>query len=380
MQNGKQKDFSWKIGDQITFEVESGLFEGTFTSEIVGINPRQGIIQIKFPKLEGKLVLIPVGTAALVKTDNPQENEERYTVIDRTGGETRCLVLKKCTKEVNQLIHINPPQDIKLVSVCSGKGGVGKTTFAINLAFSLADLGHRVCILDAAFGTGNIDVLLDIAPRFHIGHVISGKCGLMDIVTEVKQNLHILPGCSGVQPLTQLSYYEYNLLAFELEQIFPYFDVIIIDTSPGIAAGTTNFILAAQGGYLITTPEPHAITDTYALLKTLVSSHPKALKLSLVVNRVLFRSEAENTAEKLQFAARRFLDFELDCAGFIFEDPRIRYANVKQKAIVELEPASQTSQNFRAIAKQFAPQPPASDESRSQGGLIAKIKSFGKRA
>src|SRR5690606_2991550 len=168
MQNGKQKDFSWKIGDQITFEVESGLFEGTFTSEIVGINPRQGIIQIKFPKLEGKLVLIPVGTAALVKTDNPQENEERYTVIDRTGGETRCLVLKKCTKEVNQLIHINPPQDTKLVSVCSGKGGVGKTTFAINLAFSLADLGHRVCILDAAFGTGNIDVLLDIAPRFHI--------------------------------------------------------------------------------------------------------------------------------------------------------------------------------------------------------------------
>ncbi|MFB5065966.1 MAG: AAA family ATPase [Candidatus Wallacebacter cryptica] len=380
MSSGIKQDFNWKIGDQITFVVESGLFEGTFTSEVVGINPRYGIIQIRFPKLDGKLVLIPVGTAVIVKAEPPKNHDEKFMVIDRTGGETRCLVLKKSTGVANRLVNLKQPQDTRVLSVCSGKGGVGKTTFAVNLAFAIAELGERVCILDAALGTGNVDVLLDIAPRYHIGHVLSGKCGFLDIIAEVKPNLHILPGCSGVQPLTELSNYQYNLLADELEQVFPYFDYIIIDTSPGIAAVTTNFISAAKGGFLITTPEPHAITDTYALLKTLVNVEASSLNLNLVVNRVQYREEAENTVGKLRFAAKKFLDFELGYAGFVFEDQRVREANMKQKAVIDYDQSASSILNYREIARYIFSESPQAGDEKTQGGLIARIKNIGRRA
>lgn len=379
MFSGKEKSCNWKIGDQVTFAVESGLFEGVFTSEIIGINPRQGLIQIKFPMVEGRLVLLPVGTTVTVKQEGETERENRFLVIERVGGENRSLVLKHTDFEINRLIQITPPRQGQLVCVCSGKGGVGKTTLAVNLAFILAERGYKACIFDAALGTANVDVLLDLAPRYHLGHVITGKCGVMDIITEVRPKVHVVPGCSGVQLLTELTVYEYNLLAAELQELFNYFDVIIVDTSAGITVGTTNFILAAQEGYLVTTPEPHAITDTYALLKALVMHKARPVNLELVVNRVYYRSEAENTAEKLQFAAKKFLNFELGYAGFIFDDMRVREAHMQQKPVVEYEPSAQASQGVRSIVDRFC-QKYDPEKEKGQSGLLEKIKQIGKRA
>jgi len=379
MFSGKEKSCNWKIGDQVTFAVESGLFEGVFTSEIIGINPRQGLIQIKFPMVEGRLVLLPVGTTVTVKQEGETERENRFLVIERVGGENRSLVLKHTDFEINRLIQITPPRQGQLVCVCSGKGGVGKTTLAVNLAFILAERGYKACIFDAALGTANVDVLLDLAPRYHLGHVITGKCGVMDIITEVRPKVHVVPGCSGVQLLTELTVYEYNLLAAELQELFNYFDVIIVDTSAGITVGTTSFILAAQEGYLVTTPEPHAITDTYALLKALVMHKARPVNLELVVNRVYYRSEAENTAEKLQFAAKKFLNFELGYAGFIFDDMRVREAHMQQKPVVEYEPSAQASQGVRSIVDRFC-QKYDPEKEKGQSGLLEKIKQIGKRA
>lgn len=379
MFSGKEKSCNWKIGDQVTFAVESGLFEGVFTSEIIGINPRQGLIQIKFPMVEGRLVLLPVGTTVTVKQEGETERENRFLVIERVGGENRSLVLKHTDFEINRLIQITPPRQGQLVCVCSGKGGVGKTTLAVNLAFILAERGYKACIFDAALGTANVDVLLDLAPRYHLGHVITGKCGVMDIITEVRPKVHVVPGCSGVQLLTELTVYEYNLLAAELQELFNYFDVIIVDTSAGITVGTTNFILAAQEGYLVTTPEPHAITDTYALLKALVMHKARPVNLELVVNRVYYRSEAENTAEKLQFATKKFLNFELGYAGFIFDDMRVREAHMQQKPVVEYEPSAQASQGVRSIVDRFC-QKYDPEKEKGQSGLLEKIKQIGKRA
>ena len=378
MFGGNENSSTWKIGSQIKFTVESGLFQGVFTSEVIGINSRQGLIRIKFPMSEGKLVLLPVGTTVTVGHEALPEQDNKYIIIERAGGENRSLVLKHMDFEVNRLVCIDPPRDRQLISVCSGKGGGGKTTLAINLAYALAELDYKTCIFDAALGTANVDVLLDLAPRYHLGHVITGKCGVMDILTEVQPRVHVVPGCSGVQPLTQLTIYEYNLLARELQELFRYFDVVIVDTSAGITPGSVNFVLAAQEGYLVTTPEPHSITDTYALLKTLVTQRTRPLNLNLVVNRVYYRPEAESTAEKLQFAARKFLSFELGYAGFIFDDMRVREANMRQKPIVEGEPSAAASQSFRAVAEQYCQ--PADGKSRGQGGLLERIRQIGKRA
>lgn len=379
MFSGNGKSCYWKVGDQLTFAVESGLFEGVFTSEIIGLNPQQGLIQIKYPMVDGRLVLLPVGTTVAVKENREIEQDVRFIVIERHSGENRSLVLKHTGLEFNHLVHITPSRQGQLICVCSGKGGVGKTALAVNLAYALAERDYKACIFDASLGTANVDVLLDLAPRYHLGHVITGKCGIMDVLTEVKPRVHVVPGCSGVQLLTELTVYEYNLLAEEMQRLFNYFDVIIVDTSTGITTGTTNFILAAQEGYLVTTPEPHAITDTYALLKTLVMQKARTVNLELVVNRVYYRSEAENTVEKLQFAAKKFLDYELGYAGFIFDDMRMREAHMQQKPVIEFEPSAQASQGIRAIADRHC-QKHNPEQDKSQGGFLERIKQIGKRA
>lgn len=347
--NRSLRRHTWNLGDQIGIKVESALYEGSFNCQVIGINLRQGIIHITFPKSQGKLVLLPVGTIVNVCRINNDYGSEKYTIIDRTSGENRCLALQLIDNECNRFINFTPQHEMKMVTISSGKGGVGKTTLLINLAFALAAQGKKVCILDAALGNANVDILLDITPRYNLAHVIAGQCGLMEILVEVKNGVYLLPGCSGLQQLTEMTDYEYNHLAWEINAISEFFDVLLIDTMAGISRNVTNFIFASQGGCLITTAEPHAVTDTYALLKVLVRQQTRPLNLSLVVNRVELKIEAEDTAEKLLFAAKKFLDYELKYAGFVVEDYRVRQANTQQKPVIEFEPTAFVSGCFRSI-------------------------------
>lgn len=361
--NRSLRRHTWNLGDQIGIKVESALYEGSFNCQVIGINLRQGIIHISFPKSQGKLVLLPVGTIVNVRRINNDYGSEKYTIIDRTSGENRCLALQLIDSECNRFINFTPQHEMKMVTISSGKGGVGKTTLAINLAFALAAQGKKVCILDAALGNANVDILLDITPRYNLAHVIAGQCGLMEILVEVKNGVYLLPGCSGLQRLTEMTDYEYNYLEWELNAISEFFDVLLIDTMAGISRNVTNFIFASQGGCLITTAEPHAVTDTYALLKVLVRQQTRPLNLSLVVNRVELKIEAEDTAEKLLFAAKKFLDYELKYAGFVVEDYRVRQANTQQKPVIEFEPTAFVSGCFRSIGdKVFVSQPEGKDK------------------
>ncbi len=379
--NQSLRRHTWNLGEQIEIKVESALYEGTFNCQIIGINLRQGIIHTSFPKSQGKLVLLPVGTVVWVGRTSNDYGSERYTVIDRTSGENRCLVLQLIDCKGNNFINFTPQHEMKMLTVSSGKGGVGKTTFVINLAFALAAQGKTVCILDAALGNANVDILLDVTPRYNLAHVIAGQCRLMEILVEVSSGVYILPGCSGLQRLTEMTDYEYNYLAEELNAISEFFDVLLIDTMAGISRNVTNFIMASQGGCLVTTAEPHAVTDTYALLKVLVRQANRPLNLSLVVNRVELKIEAEDVAEKLQFAAKKFLDFELKYGGFIVEDYRVRQANMQQKPVIEFEPTAFVSGCFRNIGEKIFST--RSEEGENEGSferIIAKIKDIKHKA
>lgn len=371
---------AWNVGEQIEFEVESSLFEGIYLSHIMGLNSREGILHIEFPHSDGKLVLLPVGSLVRVRLDRDQQSQ-LYSVIDRTSGSNRCLVLQLVNNEFNRLIHLAAKKSIEIYSVCSGKGGVGKTTFAINLGVTLRKQGKRVCIFDAALGTANVDVLLDVTPRYNLVHVISGECSMLEILTETAEGICLIPGCSGVQRLTDMTDYQYNYLASELESVLDYFDVLIIDTGAGIARTVTNFILASHTGFLLTTPEPHSITDSYALLKTLVREQIYPLKLNLIVNQVNTKSEAEDTAEKLLFSAKKFLNFELHYLGYIPNDYRMIEAIANQKSIVRFESTAMSSIAYEKIVNNLI----SKDENiiREQGNvtkLMTKLKSIGKRA
>lgn len=342
---------TWNIGDKIEFEADSPFLNTTYHSQVINVNRCLGVIQIRMPKDEGKLVLVPVGTLLWVKT--PLGRLDQYYVVDRTSGDNRCLVLQLAANQINYLRELEVPSGAKILTVASGKGGVGKTTLAINLGLALAKKGKKVCILDAALGTANVDVALSLFPRHNLIHVITGQFSLMEVLVEAAPNLLVIPGCSGSQIVTELNSADFNVLAHELRNLLGYIDVLIIDTLSGISANTTDFLIASQNGLIVTSPDPCGITDTYALIKALRKEATRPVKLNLVVNNVLNKPMADEVAEKLQFSTKRFLDIDLGYAGFILSDYSVSLASFNQTAVIESDSHSITSHAIYNLAEKL---------------------------
>ncbi|MDH4187246.1 MAG: AAA family ATPase, partial [Nitrospira sp.] len=160
-----------------------------------------------------------------------------------------------------------------VITVTSGKGGVGKTNVVANLAVALAQAGKQVLVLDADLGLGNIDVLLGLVPRYTLEHVLAGSHHLSDIVIQGPAGIHVLPASSGLPQLTSLNDEQQLLLQSELEDVAKTVDVLLIDTGAGIASNVTYFAAAAQETVIVVSPEPTSLTDAYALIKVLWRQH-----------------------------------------------------------------------------------------------------------
>jgi flagellar biosynthesis protein FlhG len=245
-----------------------------------------------------------------------------------------------------------------VMAVASGKGGVGKTNVAVNLAVALARLGHRVGLLDADFGLGNVDVLLGLAPERHIGHLLAGEASLQDITISGPGGVQILPASSGLQSLTALTAGQRNVLAAAFEAFCSDLDYLLIDTASGISDNVVETMLLAGRVILVTSVEPAAIVDAYATAKVLSSASP-ALEIGVVVNNVRDGEEANLAFRQLDVVAGRFLSRQLKYYGFISEDPALRHAVVTQRAIVEHMPQASASRCFRILAARIASLDPA---------------------
>ncbi len=348
----ERTELPWKPGTAIELRVESYVVKGVYPTTVIASNPAKAIIHITFPMDNGKLVFIPVGIRVTIHKNDEEDTKLECTVIDRVNGDHRCLVLQAIQEEMFDLGSYEPKNNMRLFAVASGKGGVGKTTFTVNMALALAQRGMCVCILDGDLGTANVDVVLNLAPRYNIAHVISGQMDLLDTILEGPKGIKILPGCSGIQQLTELGDVEYNRLALGFDSLSEYIDIMIIDTPAGLSRNVTNFVAAAGMGYIITTPEPHALTDAYALLKVLVKEHGRS-DLKLVVNRVESEQEALRVAEKVQFAAKKFLHTDIEYAGFIYDDSAVRRSLMLQEPLLLRSPRSGSSKCIQRLADQF---------------------------
>ncbi len=244
------------------------------------------------------------------------------------------------------------------IAVTSGKGGVGKTNVVINLAVSLARLRHRVAILDADFGLGNVDVLLGLAPERHIGHFLAGEASLQDIIIDGPGGVQIVPASSGLQSLTALTAGQRHVLAAAFETICAGLDYLLIDTASGISDNVVETMLLAGRVILVTSVEPAAIVDAYATAKVLSAASP-SIELGIVVNCVRDSEEASLAFRQLDVAANRFLNRPLYYYGYISDDPAIRDAVVSQRAIVEHMPQAPASRCFRILASRMASLDPA---------------------
>jgi flagellar biosynthesis protein FlhG len=239
------------------------------------------------------------------------------------------------------------------IAITSGKGGVGKTNVAINLAVSLARLRHRVAILDADFGLGNVDVLLGLAPSSHIGHVLAGEKRIADVLVAGPRGVQVIPASSGMPQLASLTGAQWDRLGDALDDIADDFDYLIIDTAAGISGNVIDAIRIATRVLVVTSLEPTAVVDAYAVIKLLSTTDP-AQEIGLIVNNVRDASEAQLVFAQLEVAASRFLKRRITYYGFIAHDPAVRDAVLVQRPIVDHLPQSTASRCFRILASRLS--------------------------
>jgi flagellar biosynthesis protein FlhG len=235
-----------------------------------------------------------------------------------------------------------------LLAIASGKGGVGKTFLSVNVALALRDLGHRCLILDLDWGLANVDVALGLAPARHVGHVLTGECSLEDAVIE-HQGLTILANGCGREDLTHLDVRQRLALLEAVMSARPHHDFVIADTHPGIGSLTVDVLRRAAATIIVSTPEPTALTDTYALFKVLSQTEMQG-PAGLVINQAGSSGEAYETARHLDSVARRFLGRGIAYWGHVLQDGAVPRSVRQQRAVMAAAPRSVAAHSVRQIA------------------------------
>ena len=250
-------------------------------------------------------------------------------------------------------------------AITGGKGGIGKTALTANLAYNLALQGKRVLILDADLGLANIDVMFGLAPAYNLSHFFAGVQDLSAILADGPYGIKILPAGSGIQHVTRLDNQQKIRLLDALDALQLTFDFLLIDTEAGISENVTYFNTAAQEIIVMTTPDPTAITDAYALMK-LLSTEYHEKHFNLVVNQVSRDGDALTVFKKLTMVASRYLDVSLDYLGSIPHDRQLIEAIRRQRVVSEVYPHAKSAIAFANLASHLCLEP-ASQEPK--GGL-----------
>lgn len=246
----------------------------------------------------------------------------------------------------------------RVYAITSGKGGVGKTAVVANTAVAMAKIGKKVLILDADLGLANIDVVFGLAPKYNLNHFFAGDQDLSSILVDGPYGIKILPAGSGVQNFTRLDSSQKLRLLDGLDQMHNDFDFVLIDTEAGISENVTYFNTAAQEILVVTTPDPTAITDAYALMK-LLSTQYHEKRFNLVINQIQHENEALDVYRKLTMVSNRYLDISIDFLGSIPSDKQMTDAIRKQRVIVDLFPSSKISAAFTDLAGTICSEQPA---------------------
>lgn len=265
-------------------------------------------------------------------------------------------------------------QRAKIISVTSGKGGVGKTNFTVNFAIELARRGKKVLIIDADFGLSNIDVVLGITPRYDLSQVISGKRRIEEVITDGPYGVKFISGGSGVYDLISVNRDDIEVFLSELLRLEKLVDIIIFDTGAGVNRNNIQLIQASDEVVLVTTAEPPAIVDAYALTKTIVKVD-KATKIRIVINRADGYAESEEIYEKFKNVAKNYLGIDVKKLGYITDDINVSKAVKAQKPFTIQFPTSIASRNLSDITKAFLNMGEQDGESEPRGirGFIKKM-------
>jgi flagellar biosynthesis protein FlhG len=251
--------------------------------------------------------------------------------------------------QAGALAELNATRPVKVIAVTGGKGGVGKTTVAVNMAVSIAAQGRNVMLLDADLGMANVDVLLGLRTRFHLGHVIKGECSLEDTIVTGPHGLQIVPAASGVKRMANLSEAEHAGIIRAFSDLYHQVEVLVVDTAAGLHESVTTFSQAAHHVVVVVCDEPASITDAYALIKVLSREHG-VQRFQILANQTRRLGEGSDLFQKIFKVCDRFLDVGVEFAGCIPFDDYLRRSVQKQTAVVDAYPASISSIALKKLA------------------------------
>jgi len=239
---------------------------------------------------------------------------------------------------------------VQVIAVTGGKGGVGKTTIAVNLATSIAARGKQVMLLDGDLGLANVDVFLGLTPRLTLADVLAGSCTLEEILLETPQGFKVVPAASGIAQLAELDTLTHVGLVRAFGDITAKVDVMVIDTAAGISGSVLQFSQAAQQVLVVLCDEPASLTDAYALIKVLSRDHG-VKQFRVVVNEVRGRGMGQALFQRFERVATRFLSVELDYVGEIPEDAFLRRSIREQRPVVSAYPSCPAAIALKTLAQ-----------------------------
>ena len=258
-------------------------------------------------------------------------------------------------KRRKQPVHSN--EYTRVMTVTSGKGGVGKTNIITNLGFALSKIGVTVTILDADVGLGNLDLLLGMTPKYNISHVLAGHVAFEDIIIEVRPGMRIIPASSGIQEMTRLTTSQKITILEDIEKVILDTDIFFIDTAAGISANVTYFNSLADEVMVVVSPEPTSITDAYALMKVMSYKDSDTI-FKLIINRVKNEDEAKEIYRQLKIVTDRFINVPIEMFGWVSNDKNMTACVRKQSLICETYPDSEASKCINLMAKKLKASPP----------------------
>lgn len=246
-----------------------------------------------------------------------------------------------------------PQTAARVITVTSGKGGVGKSSIAVNLAIQMRRMGKRVIIFDADFGLANIEVMLGVRPQYNLADLMFRGKTLTEIITEGPEGIGFISGGSGIQELTKMTKEQVMSLTGKLVELDAMADVIIVDTGAGIADNVLEFVTACNEVLLVATTEPTSITDAYALLKALnrrAGFSRERTSIKMISNRVSSEAEGKNLFEKMSIVVDKFLNIQPELLGMIPQDDQMSKAVMLQKPITVAYPNSAAAKALETIA------------------------------
>ncbi|HBB13162.1 MAG: MinD/ParA family protein [Treponema sp.] len=251
--------------------------------------------------------------------------------------------MEEQANELRAMMGNGDPHKTRIIAITSGKGGVGKTNVAVNMAIAYAEIGKRVILIDGDMGMANVNVLLNIVPRYNLLQVINRQKKMSEIILDTEFGIKFIAGANGFSKIANLSKEELDYFTKEFLSLSNA-DIIIIDTGAGIANNVLQFVAAADEVYVVTTPEPTAITDAYGIIKIISTELvDRESNIKLLVNRVHSADEGKRISERIITIVGQFLNYKVDYIGFVYEDSVVQTAVIRQKPFIVVNPTSRPS-------------------------------------